>query len=136
MRNGYRVQAVIGLVLVAVLLAGCQLTESAFARSASNAGAAFAAAEQTLRDVHDGRITIAYATSSFVNFRSELQGLDARLPSQSGAPSGSQIKHLLALYDTAMAAVAHPCLTDSCDWNGQLATLDAASKAFLKAGSS
>lgn len=136
MRQRYRLQAVLGLALTAVLFSGCQLTQSAFERSASNAGAAFAAAEETLRYAHDGRITIAYATSSFVNFRSELQGLDTQLPSQSGAPGGGQIKHLLVLYDSAMAAVAHPCLTASCDWKGQIAVLDAASKAFLKAGSS
>jgi hypothetical protein len=135
MRQRYRPQAVLGLALTAVLFSGCQLTQSAFARSAGNAGAAFAAAEQTLRDAH-GRITVAYATSSFVNFRSELQGLDTQLPSQSGAPGSGQIKHLLALYDTAMAAVAHPSLTASCDWKGQIAALDAASKAFLKAGGS
>lgn len=136
MRQRYRLRAVLGLALTAVLFAGCQLTQSVFARTASNAGSAFAAAEEMLRDAHKGRVTVAYASSSFVNFRSELEGLDSQLPSQSGAPGASQVKHLLALYRPAMAAVEHPCLTDSCDWKGQIAALDAASKAFLKAGSS
>jgi len=62
--------SVAALALVLALLAGCQFTQSPFARTASNTGAAFAASAETLRAVHEGRITVAYAGSSFVNFRS------------------------------------------------------------------
>lgn len=134
MRNGSRLGILLALALVATLLAGCQLTQSPFDRTASNAGAAFAAAEEMLRDAHNGHVTVAYAASSFVNFRAELVGLDAQLPSQQGGPGAAQVKHLLALYGPAMAAVEHPCLSAACDWKGQVAALDAASTAFLKAG--
>lgn len=137
MRNGCRLAMVLpALALAVLMLAGCQLTRSPFVRTTSNAGAAFAAAEETLRAVHAGRITVAYAASIFVNYRAELAGLDTQLPAQQGATDASQVKHLLTMYATAMAAVEHPCLSGACDWKGQVAALDAARTAFLKAGGS
>lgn len=135
MPTGRRISALAALALVATLLAGCQLTQSAFARTAANAGAAFAAAAVTLRDVHSSHITTAYAASSFVNFRAELKGVDTRLPSASGAPDSAHVKRLLALYAPAMRAVEYPCLDTSCDWQGQIRSLVAASDALLKAAS-
>jgi hypothetical protein len=123
------------LALGVISLTGCQLTQSAFAQSASKAGASFAAAEETLRYAHDGRITTAYAAASFVNYRSELEGLDTQLPSSQGAPNHAQITRLLSLYTRAMAVVEHPCLEGGCDWQGQVDALEAASRAFLKASS-
>lgn len=121
------------LALGVASLTGRQLTQSAFAQSASKGGAGFAAAEETLRDAHDGHVTTAYAAASFVNYRSELEGLNSQLPSSQGAPNHTQIERLLSLYTRAMAAVEHPCLTGGCDWQGQVGALEAASKAFLKA---
>ena len=65
MRMAHRLVALVALLALGVAsLTGRQLTQSAFAHSASKAGAGFAAAEETLRDAHDGRITTAYAAAS------------------------------------------------------------------------
>ena len=97
---------------------------------------AFAAASTTLTYAHEGKITYAYAASSFVNYRGELDGLDQQLPSQSGAPGAGTVQHLLELYKPAIQADDAPCLNDACDWRAQAAALDRASKAFLEAGGS
>lgn len=115
------------------LLAGCAFTQSAFTRTANNTASAFAAASYTLAQLHTGRLTAAYARSSFVNFQSELQGIDQQLPSQQGAPDPRTIERLLALYQPAMRAVNAPCLDATCDWGSQIAQLDRASRAFLEA---
>lgn len=115
------------------LLTGCAFTQSAFTRMASGVGSAFAAASSTLAQLHHGRLTAAYARSSFVNFQSELQGIDQQLPSQQGAPSPQTIQRLLAVYQPAMRAVNTPCLDTTCDWGNQIAQLDRASHAFLEA---
>jgi len=124
------------LLLVGLLLAttGCQFTQSAFVRTVGNAGAGFAAASTTLSYVHEGKITAAYARSSFMNYQSNLDGIDQQLPSQSGAPDANTVRQLLDLYRPAMRVVDQPCLDASCDWRAQVKTLEQASKAFLKAG--
>src|SRR5438876_6164996 len=78
----------IGLLLLVLveMTTGCQLSQPAFTRTAGNAGSAFAAAATTLSYAHEGKITYAYASSSFVNYQSELDGLDQTLPSLQGAP--------------------------------------------------
>jgi hypothetical protein len=116
-----------------ILLTACQVTQSAFTRMAGNAGSAFAAASTTITYTHEGRITVAYARSSFENYQSELSGLDQQLSSQQGAPDARTIRHLLALYKSAMQAVNVPCLDQSCDWHAQVAAIDRASKAFQDA---
>ncbi len=120
------------LLALLLLATSCQLAQSGFARTASNAGSAFAAASTTLSYAHEGKITTAYAQSSFMNYQSELSGIDQQLPSQSGAPDKQHIKHLLDLYNLAMEAVNSPCLAVSCDWHVQVTALDRASKAFLE----
>jgi hypothetical protein len=129
-------RAIFALVFVAILLvtSGCQLAQSSFARTANNAGAAFAAASLTLSYVHEGKFTYAYARSAFMSYQSELQGLDQQLPSQAGAPDMQTIRLLLDTYRPAMQVVNQPCLDASCNWRSQLASLDRASKIFLKAG--
>jgi hypothetical protein len=129
-------RAIFALIFVALLLvtSGCQLTQSSFARTANNAGAAFAAASLTLSYVHEGKITYAYARSTFMSYQSELQGLDQQIPSQAGAADMQTVRLLLDTYRSAMQVVNQPCLDASCNWRPQLASLDRASKAFLKAG--
>lgn len=129
-------RAIFALVFVALLLVtyGCQLAQSSFAQTANNAGAAFAAASLTLSYVHEGKITYAYARSAFMNYQSELQGLDQQMPSQAGAPDMQTIRLLLDAYRPAMQVINQPCLDASCNWRSQLASLDRASKIFLKAG--
>jgi hypothetical protein len=117
-------------------LTSCQFTQSAFAKTTGDAGAAFAAASTTLSYAHEGKITYAYASSSFVNYQSELDGLDQQLPSQQGAPDMRTVQHLIDLYRPAIWVVDLPCLSDSCAWRTQIATLNSASQAFLQAGGS
>jgi hypothetical protein len=124
------------LLVLLVTVTGCQLTQSPFTRMAGDAGAAFAAASITLTYAHQGKFTTAYASSAFVNYRSELDGLDQLLPSQQGAPDKTQIEHLLELYKQAIKVVDNPCLETSCDWRRQVEALNRASEAFVKAGGS
>lgn len=122
------------LLPLLLLLTGCQLTQTAFANAAGNAGSALAAASATLSYAHEGKITDEYARASFVNYQSELSGLEQALPRQNGAPDQHALQRLLNLYAPAMRVVNQPCLDTTCDWRGQVATLDKASKAFLEAG--
>ena len=132
---GYRWMLLL-LALLALLLitTGCQFKQSAFALTASNAGSTFAAAASTLRYAHEGKITTTYASSSFQNYQSELQGVDQQLPTQNGAPDTHTIQRLLKLYQPAMQTINTPCLDSSCNWHAQIAALNQASDAFLKAG--
>ncbi len=122
------------LVFLLLMTTSCQLTQSGFARTANNTGAALAAASLTLSDMHQGKVTGAYARSAFANYQSELSGLDQQLPSQKGAPSATSVHQLLGLYQPAMSVINQPCLGTSCDWRSQLTALNRASEAFLKAG--
>src|SRR5947207_2541456 len=124
------------ILLVLPLLAGCQLAQPTFARVASDAGSTFSASSTTMTYVHAGKIPVAYASSSFDNYQSQLSGLDQQLPSLQGAPDRRSVSQLLALYTSAMRAVDHPCLVASCGWRTQLTAPDRASQAFLKAGGS
>ena len=134
MRRRFGIDLLLPVLLM--IVAGCQLTQTGFSRMAGDAGAAFAAASTTLQYVHEGKITAAYAASSFVNFQSELSGLDSTLPSQQGAPDKRTLQHLLDLYKQAMPAVSNPCLDSSCNWRAQVEALNRASEAFVKAGGS
>lgn len=123
-------------ILLLLTLTSCQFTQSAFAKTTGDAGVAFAAASTTLSYAHEGKITYAYASSSFVNYQSELDGLNQQLPAQQGAPDAHTVEHLIALYMPAIRAVDSPCLSVSCDWRTQIAALNRASQAFLQAGGS
>ena len=124
------------LPILLFMLTSCQFTQSPFAKTTGDAGAAFAAASTTLSYAHEGKITYAYAAASFVNYRSELDGLDQQLPSQQGAPDARIVQHLVALYKPAIQAVDSPCLAASCNWRAQVAVMNRASQAFLQAGGS
>lgn len=134
MWRNYRVDFL--LLILLLIVTGCQFKQAAFPRMASNAGSAFAAAATTLAYAHEGKVTYAYAAASFVNYQSELDGLDQTLPSQNGVPDKRSIQHLLNLYKVAIKAVDSPCLSNSCDWRTQVNALNRASKAFLEAGGS
>jgi hypothetical protein len=122
------------LLPLLLLFNGCQAAQSTFANTAGNTGAAFVAASTTLAYTHEGKITEAYASSSFINYQSELGGLDQSLPAQNGSPERLTMQHLLALYHAAMPIIDNPCLQMTCDWHSQVATLNQAGEAFLKAG--
>jgi len=129
----------IGMVLVLLMLfslsTACTFTETAFTRTANNAGSAFAAAEVTLTYAHEGKITYSYAASSFVNFQSELSGTDQTLAAQ-GAANTHTLQRLLALFSPAIQVIDAPCLSNMCNWCKQIEILNRASQAFLEAGSS
>lgn len=131
--HAHRIAVGLMCCLALSLFAGCAFTQSAFARTASNTGAAFAAASYTLTQLHHDQITAAYARSSFVNFQSELQGIDQQLATQPGAPDRQTVQRLLLLYQQAMRVVNAPCLDAACNWASQIAQLDRASRAFLEA---
>ena len=124
------------LPLLLLTLTSCQFTQSPFAKTTGDAGAAFAAASTTLSYAHEGKITYAYAASSFVNYRKELDGLDQQLSSQQGAPDVRTVQRLIDLYKPAIRAVDSPCLNESCDWRTQIVVMNRASEAFLQAGGS
>ena len=121
-------------VLGLLFCCSCQLAQSPFVQTTSNAGAAFSAAVATLSAVHEGKLTTAYARSSFLNYQSELQDLDQQLSSQSGASDQRIVRHLLAVYRPAMLVVKQPCLAVSCNWHVQRSILEQARDAFLQAG--
>src|SRR2546421_6961147 len=122
------------LLLVLLTVTGCQLTQSAFSRTVGNAGAVFSAASTTLSYAHEGKITSAYAQASFVNYQSELDGLDQQLPSQQGAPDKRTVQHLLDLYRPAIQAVIHPCLEESCHWQAPVWAFNRSRPGFPVAG--
>ena len=136
--SSQRMQILCAFIFVSLLLVttSCQLTQSAFARTTNNAGAALAAASLTLSDMHQGEITSAYARAAFANYQNELSGLDQQLPSQNGAPTPRSVQQLLRVYKPAMQVIDQPCLAASCAWRSQLVALNRARDAFLKAGGS
>ncbi|MBO0782738.1 MAG: hypothetical protein J2P37_28320 [Ktedonobacteraceae bacterium] len=130
-----RSAATIVLVIMAVaLLTGCQLAQNSFSRTVKSAGAAFSAATLTLDYAHSGKITEAYARSTFMGYQSELQDLDQQLTSQDDVPNPRAVQELVMQYKAAMAAINQPCLAASCDWHSQRNTLLQASRTFLQAG--
>jgi hypothetical protein len=120
-------------LVIGSVLSGCSATQSDFTRQTASAAGEFGAAALTLSDAHRGRLTFAYARGSFVNYQSQLEGLDAQLPSLQGAPDHATTRHLLDLYTPAMRAAAQPCLDNGCDWQAQVGALNRASAAFLQA---
>ena len=126
---------VLVLLVLFSLLAACTFTQSAFTRTANNAGSAFAAAEVTLTYAHEGKITYSYAASSFVNFQSELSDTGKTLAAQ-GTADAHTLQRLLALFSPAIQVIDAPCLSNMCNWCKQIEILNRASQAFLEAGSS
>ncbi len=123
------------LIILCSLLTACTFTQNAFTRTANNTGSAFAAAKETLIYAHEGKITYSYASSSFENYQSELQGTDQALTAQ-GASEKQTLHKLLALYSSAIQVVVAPCLSNTCNWQKQVDILHRTSQAFLEAGNS
>ena len=124
----------LSLCVLLFVLTGCQIAQSAFTKTAGNAGSAFAAASTTLTYAHTGKLTTAYTKASFESYQSELSGIDQQLSTQQGSPDTHTVQHLLDLYKTAMQAINQPCLEATCNWHEQVSALNQASGAFLKAG--
>ncbi len=64
---------VLSLCVLLFALTECQIAQSAFAKTAGNAGTAFAAASTTLTYTHTDKLTMAYTKSSFEGYQSELR---------------------------------------------------------------
>lgn len=124
---------VCGFLVMGLVLSGCSATQSDFTRQTASAAGEFGAAALTLSGAHGGRLTFAYARGSFVSYRTQLEGLDAQLPSLQGGPDRATTRQLLDLYEPAMRAVEQPCLENGCDWRAQVGALNRASAAFLRA---
>jgi hypothetical protein len=131
---GQRILVGLGLLLLAALLTGCQLTQSGFERVAQKDGGTLAAAATTLDYFHHQKLSRAYTQTSFAGFENQLEGMEQELTSQDGAPPPDKLKPLLALALTALQAVHQPCLEENCDWSSQIAALQQAAKALNEAG--
>ena len=123
-------------LLLSIATSGCSLTQSPFARMTDSAGGTFSAAATTLTYFHQGKLSHAYTVSSFAGYESQVDGLDQQLPRQQGASDQATIRRLLAFYKPAMLVVQQPCLDSSCDWRGQVVTLERASRAFVEVSGS
>jgi hypothetical protein len=134
MRSSFKYRLAGLYLLLSLTISACSLTQSPFARTVDGAGGTFSAAATTLTYFHQGKLSRAYTISSFAGYESQLNGLDQQLPAQQGASDQTTVRHLLALYKPAMQVVQQPCLENSCDWRGQVTTLERASKTFVEVG--
>lgn len=125
------------VVLACLLLAGCDavsgITESQFARTASDTASVFAAAARTIEEARTARLTTAYAKGSFVNYAESVEGVEDSLASDEGGPSPARRAILIEQVTAALEAVDEPCLEGDCDWAGQVEVLKAASEALVEA---
>lgn len=129
-----QVRGEIGIVMLLLFaLSGCSATQSAFDKTAGNAASELAAAATTLEYLHQGKLTVAYARSSFVNFANNVRGVGSQLAGLQGAPPPATVRRLAALYRQAELAVRRPCLEGSCNWRVQVTALNHASAALIKA---
>jgi hypothetical protein len=128
--------------LAAVLLAalpGCGstqgITQTAFERQASDGASIMSAASTTLQFVHGQppSMTVEYGAGSMVNYADQVSSLSEELPQAEGAPDQQTLQPVLDSLDPAVAAIENPCLVADCDWQSQIAALDAARDALLAA---
>jgi hypothetical protein len=125
------------LIGAALLVCACStsdpITKSPFARTASDVGGVLAAAATTLDDTYNGKLTFAYASASFVDYRGKIQGIGDKLADLGGAPPDAEITHLQELLSAAQPALDSPCDEIGCDWQGQIDALQRASDGFDQA---
>jgi hypothetical protein len=124
--------------VVCAVLSACSgepITQTAFVRSASDAASLLAASSETIRSVHEepARLTIEYAKASIFNYNELLAPVPQDLPTLDGAPAPPVIDELVAMLNTSLADLASPCLVGDCDWESQVADMDAAKDALLQA---
>ena len=120
-------------VSLAIVVTGCQMTQSPFVRVTGETGAELAAAATTLQYVHEGQLTHPYAQAAFEGYASALTGADQEIVTAEGAPSQELARRLADLAREAAAIAEQPCLTASCDWQGQVAQLRQASAKLIEA---
>jgi hypothetical protein len=96
-------------------------------------GAELAAAATTLQYAHEGQLTHSYARAAFEGYASALAGADREIVAAKGAPSQELAQHLADLSRDAAAVAEQPCLTASCDWQGQITLLRQTSAELIEA---
>src|SRR5215218_3256889 len=120
-------------VSLAIVVTGCQMTQSAFVRVTGEAGAEFAAAATTLEYVHEGQLTQPYAQAAFQNYASVVEDADRQIAAAAGAPSQELARRLADLAREAAGVVMDPCFAASCGWRGQVMLLQRTSEALREA---
>jgi hypothetical protein len=120
-------------VSIPILVTGCQMTQSPFVRVTGETGAELAAAATTLKYAHEAQLTHPYAQAAFEGYASALTSADQEIVAAEGAPSQELAWRLADLTREAAAVADQPCLTASCDWQGQLTLLRQASAELIKA---
>jgi len=125
-----------GVVAFAVLiLTGCipaAIAETPFQRNAGDAASLLSASALAIEQVHHGKLDSRYATASLALYRTHV----SQLPSFEhlrGAPDRTTIDQLSDDLAQVAPILAAPCLEGSCDWEGQVRTLRAASRDFEQA---
>jgi hypothetical protein len=125
-------RVVLAAACAALLAAGCaDATKTPFARAAQDAAGGFAAAAQTIEDLHAGRLTREYAAATLGVLDSGLRGAPDALRMADGAPSPDVAVQLAEEASTAARVVAAPCLDPGCDWEGQVDGLRATANALV-----
>jgi hypothetical protein len=111
------------------------ITETPFARTASDAASTLSAAALTLRYVHadPARFTVEYGQGAMINFAEQVTSVPDELPQLEGAPDLATVDALAKQVEAAAADLEAPCLLDDCDWQSQVARMDAAKQALLDA---
>jgi hypothetical protein len=120
-------------------LAACgataSITQTPFEQTAGDGASIFSAAGETLRFVHadPAKFTVEYATGSMINYGDQVSSLVDELQTAQGAPDSVTVDRLVDLATPAVDAINDPCLEPGCDYQSQIAALDAARDALLAA---
>lgn len=123
------------ITVAAIILTGCVPSTFAvppFVRQAEDAASSLSAAATTLEFLHDGKLDSRYASSSLVVYQQALTGVASILPGEDGAPDEATLQPVLEQFERAQAVLDDPCLSDECDWQSQIETLNAAKDALLE----
>lgn len=133
-----RVPVSLGVVAALCLLTGgCAssqgITQTGFERQAGDGASIFAAAAETLRFVHSepASFTVEYGAGSMINYEDQVATLPDDLTSVDGTPDSATLDELVAAVEPAILAIQDPCLQPNCDYQAQIAALDAARDALL-----
>ena len=126
------------ILAIAMALVGCStesITETPFARTATEAASLLSAGSYTLQYVHSepARYTVEYGAASMFNFAELVQPIPDELPTLEGAPDSATVQNLVDLVSEALADMQQPCLVGECGWQAQVDRIEAAKSALLEA---
>ena len=132
-----RLRALLLAGLLLATLAGCvpaSFAQTPFQQQTGDAASLVSAAAASIEFAHTGKLDDRYARSSLSIYRDML----AKLPDLAelrGAPDDGSATDLSTAIDDAAALLDDPCLSDDCDWQGQVDTLQATAQSLELAGS-